>query len=90
MAKHSATKARPPQQPSRQESESGTDHDHDHDDTNDNDQEDNDNDNDIYNDNDQEDNDTQQRQADGSAPIKRKRLTQACDPCRKKKIKCGK
>ncbi|KAF9102360.1 hypothetical protein BGX27_011024 [Mortierella sp. AM989] len=24
----------------------------------------------------------------GSAPIRRKRLTQACDPCRKKKIKC--
>ncbi|KAG9065859.1 hypothetical protein KI688_002156 [Linnemannia hyalina] len=93
MAKHSATKARPPQQPSqaqRQESESGTDHDHDHDDTidHDHDQEDNENDNDNDNDNDQEDNDTQQQQADGSAPIKRKRLTQACDPCRKKKIKC--
>ncbi|KAI8600049.1 fungal-specific transcription factor domain-containing protein, partial [Dissophora ornata] len=25
---------------------------------------------------------------DGAAPTKRKRLTQACDPCRKKKIKC--
>lgn len=26
---------------------------------------------------------------DEATPVKRKRLTQACDPCRKKKIKCG-
>jgi len=30
-----------------------------------------------------------QGHTDESGPVKRKRLTQACDPCRKKKIKCG-
>ncbi|KAI1297785.1 hypothetical protein EDD11_006933 [Mortierella claussenii] len=69
-----------------------TDHEEDHD--NDNDLEnDNDNDNDNDNENDNE-NDQDQDQdlshsgTTGSAPVKRKRLTQACDPCRKKKIKC--
>lgn len=37
---------------------------------------------------------TQQQQQpqseDNPSLIRRKRLTQACDPCRKKKIKCGK
>ncbi|KAF9099144.1 hypothetical protein BGX23_003737 [Mortierella sp. AD031] len=50
------------------------DHDHDHD---------HDHDNDHDHDQDQDHNGV-----DEGAPIKRKRLTQACDPCRKKKIKC--
>ncbi|KAG0056801.1 hypothetical protein BGZ83_003419 [Gryganskiella cystojenkinii] len=56
---------------------------------------DNDNDQDNYNDMDQdgdhEDHDEQDGQANGAAGtarIKRRRLTQACDVCRKKKIKC--
>ncbi|KAF8978568.1 hypothetical protein BGZ46_006331 [Entomortierella lignicola] len=56
----------------RLSSESGEDHEQDHEDH------DNDHDHDQGN----EDN------GDGSTPIKRKRLTQACDPCRKKKVKC--
>ncbi|KAF9357494.1 hypothetical protein BGX26_003625 [Mortierella sp. AD094] len=51
--------------------------DHDHD---------NENDNDMDNDMDQFGN--LSHSAGGSTPVKRKRLTQACDPCRKKKIKC--
>ncbi|KAG0003420.1 hypothetical protein BGZ80_007601 [Entomortierella chlamydospora] len=44
------------------------------------------NDNDMDNEMDQFGNSS--HSAGGSAPVKRKRLTQACDPCRKKKIKC--
>ncbi|KAG0227973.1 fungal-specific transcription factor domain-containing protein [Mortierella sp. GBAus27b] len=47
------------------------------------------------NDHDDHDHDDQDQEMDdvptttgGSTPVKRKRLTQACDPCRKKKIKC--
>lgn len=36
-----------------------------------------------------QDQDNEYSANDGAAPVKRKRLTQACDPCRKKKIKCG-
>ncbi|KAF9437852.1 hypothetical protein BGZ76_010868 [Entomortierella beljakovae] len=53
-------------------SDSGDDHD-DHENDNDNDHENDENDN---------------NNGDDAAPVKRKRLTQACDPCRKKKIKC--
>lgn len=62
----------------RQSSESGADnddHDHDHD---------NDHDHDHDQDHEQDHNG-----GDEATPVKRKRLTQACDPCRKKKIKCG-
>ncbi|KAG0327014.1 hypothetical protein BGZ99_008564 [Dissophora globulifera] len=66
----------------RQSSESGDDHDHDQYDDHDMDQDnDNDHDQDTANDVNAANN--------GAAPIKRKRLTQACDPCRKKKIKCN-
>lgn len=59
----------------RQSSESGADNDdHDHD-----------NDHDHDHDLDHEDHNG----GDEATPVKRKRLTQACDPCRKKKIKCG-
>lgn len=61
-------------------------HDHDIDDR------DIDNDNDMDNDHDQDLDldEAPSSTAGGSTPVKRKRLTQACDPCRKKKIKCGK
>lgn len=60
----------------RQSSESGADNeDHDHD---------NDHDHDHDQDHEQDHNG-----GDEATPVKRKRLTQACDPCRKKKIKCG-
>ncbi|KAF9923880.1 hypothetical protein FBU30_006090, partial [Linnemannia zychae] len=49
------------------------------------DNEDHDTELDIDHDHDQ---DQDQHGADNAAPVKRKRLTQACDPCRKKKIKC--
>ncbi|KAG9070617.1 hypothetical protein KI688_008155 [Linnemannia hyalina] len=61
----------------RQSSESGADnddHDHDHE---------NDHDHDHDQDHEQDHNGS-----DEATPVKRKRLTQACDPCRKKKIKC--
>ena len=84
MAKGSkSTKAAAQARDDRQSSESGADNDHEHDhDDHDHDQDqDNDNDNDHEHEN--------ERTNDGGAPVKRKRLTQACDPCRKKKIKCG-
>src|SRR5690348_9520585 len=60
----------------RQSSESGADNeDHDHD---------NDHDHDHDQDHEQDHNG-----GDEATPVKRKRITQACDPCRKKKIKCG-
>ncbi|KAF9126018.1 hypothetical protein BGW39_006981 [Mortierella sp. 14UC] len=62
----------------RHSSESGADnddHDHDHD------HDDHDHDNDH-------DHDHDHNGGDEATPVKRKRLTQACDPCRKKKIKC--
>ncbi|KAF9935432.1 hypothetical protein FBU30_000030 [Linnemannia zychae] len=86
MTKNITARAHPPHssQLQRQESESETDHDHD--DSNDHDDHTHDHENDHENE--QEDSNNQSHQADGLAPIKRKRLTQACDPCRKKKIKC--
>lgn len=51
------------------------------------------NDNDLDQDVDMDlemDNPQQQQSEDNPSLIRRKRLTQACDPCRKKKIKCGK
>ncbi|KAF9398064.1 hypothetical protein BGX21_008215 [Mortierella sp. AD011] len=67
------------QQRQQQQQNADSDHeDHDHD---------MENDNDMDNDMDQFGNSS--HLAGGSAPIKRKRLTQACDPCRKKKIKCN-
>ncbi|KAF9396315.1 hypothetical protein CPC16_003283 [Podila verticillata] len=81
MAKGSkSTKAAAQARDDRQSSESGADNDHDHDDHDHDQDNDNDNDNDNENENEQPN--------DGGAPVKRKRLTQACDPCRKKKIKC--
>jgi len=51
----------------------------------------NDQDNDLDMDADHEDDqDSQANYAGETARIKRRRLTQACDVCRKKKIKCGK
>ncbi|GJJ76819.1 hypothetical protein EMPS_09178 [Entomortierella parvispora] len=79
MTKQRAALAQPHhgQRDQRSASESGAD--------NENDQ---DNDHDM--DADQEDHDDQDGQANGTAEtrIKRRRLTQACDVCRKKKIKC--
>ncbi|KAF9909228.1 hypothetical protein BX616_011255 [Lobosporangium transversale] len=77
MTKHTSTvMATPDSRPARHMSESDHEDDHDHE----MDHEDNDID------------DSQQylggASSSGSTPIKRKRLTQACDPCRKKKIKC--
>lgn len=84
MAKGSkSTKAAVQARDDRQSSESGADNDHDHD----HDDHDHDQDHDNNNDNDHEHENEQSN--DGGAPVKRKRLTQACDPCRKKKIKCG-
>ncbi|KAF8935049.1 hypothetical protein BGZ58_005281 [Dissophora ornata] len=48
----------------------------------------NDHDHDHNNDNDHDHDKDESSSVAGSAPVKRKRLTQACDPCRKKKIKC--
>ncbi|KAG0087337.1 hypothetical protein BGZ92_007411 [Podila epicladia] len=81
MAKGSkSTKAAAQAREERQSSESGADNDHDHDDHDHDQDHDNDNDHDHEHENEQPN--------DGGAPVKRKRLTQACDPCRKKKIKC--
>ncbi|KAG9323250.1 hypothetical protein KVV02_000144 [Mortierella alpina] len=82
MPKHSSSssssrKTALPPQDHRHSSESGAEEDHDdHDDQDD----------DL--DQDQDQDEGRPRLNGGSAPIKRKRLTQACDPCRKKKIKC--
>ncbi|KAF9425998.1 hypothetical protein BGZ94_007031 [Podila epigama] len=65
----------------RQSSESGADNDHDHD----NDHDDHDHGHDHDHDDDEHDHG---HATDDTTPVKRKRLTQACDPCRKKKIKC--
>ncbi|KAI1316649.1 hypothetical protein EDD11_009684 [Mortierella claussenii] len=62
------------------------DHDQEQDDANDSSSAQNNNSNNRGNSNDS--NNVSHTDGDEAAPIKRKRLTQACDPCRKKKIKC--
>ncbi|CAO3567223.1 unnamed protein product, partial [Mortierella alpina] len=82
----SSRKAAPPPQDHRHSSESGAEDDHD--DHDDQDDQDDDQDQDQEQDQDQDQDEGRPRLNGGSAPVKRKRLTQACDPCRKKKIKC--
>ncbi|KAG0371164.1 hypothetical protein BGZ54_009523 [Gamsiella multidivaricata] len=79
MAKHTPSTHSPPQSQRHDSNQADHDHDDDHD---------NDHEHDNDQDQDRDEDDHPSRSTGGSTPIKRKRLTQACDPCRKKKIKC--